>query len=99
MWAQKHSQTHELILTDVKGNVYEGLSSNFFAIRDGAIETAPLDAVLPGTIQKLVFDVASQLKIPMRYVFPNIAQVAEWEGAFITSTSRAVLPISSIYFP
>ncbi|KAF9954819.1 hypothetical protein BGZ70_010444 [Mortierella alpina] len=90
-----------LLLDDATQDLYEGLSSNLFAF-DGArqtIVTAPLDSVLKGTILKVVLAVCEEQKIPIEFKFPNLKHIDEWEGAFITSTSRLVLPIKTIVLP
>lgn len=97
-WAQKRQALESLIQDDVNeviihqnGYCYEGLSSNFFIYRHGQLETAPSDQVLPGTIQDLI---AKQHKI--HYRFPDTREIDTWQGAFITSTSRLLLPIHRI---
>eukprot|EP00158_Paraphelidium_tribonemae_P003109 Partr_v1_DN25891_c2_g1_i1_m3003 putative Aminotransferase class IV len=93
--------THEILL-HVNGDIYEGMTSNFFALsKSGTIYTAPLDKVLPGTMQELVIAACRDtLNIPLIFQFPNINQAAtEWAGAFLTSTSRMVLPIGRILTP
>ncbi|KAF9318526.1 hypothetical protein BG003_011070 [Podila horticola] len=90
-----------LLLDETTQDVYEGLSSNFFALeRDTkTVVTAPLDSVLTGTILRVVLSVCEQHQIPVRFAFPNLKHVNEWEGAFISSTSRLVLPIDTMVLP
>ncbi|KAG0005853.1 hypothetical protein BGZ80_011465 [Entomortierella chlamydospora] len=94
--------TNEALLLDNETqDLYEGLSSNFFALDRNrqTVMTAPLGSVLLGTIQKVVLNVCSAEKIPVDYTFPNLKHIDDWEGAFITSTSRLVLPIEKIVLP
>lgn len=87
-----------LLVDDDTQDVYEGLSSNFFAL-DRARRTilmAPPGTVLQGTIQKVVEFVCKAQNIPIDYTFPNLKRIDEWEGAFISSTSRLVLPIEKL---
>ncbi|KAG0205921.1 hypothetical protein BGX28_002563 [Mortierella sp. GBA30] len=90
-----------LLLDDVTQDLYEGLSSNLFVLDHArqTIVTAPLDSVLKGTILKVVLTVCEQQNIPIEFNFPNLKKLDEWEGAFITSTSRLVLPIETIVLP
>ncbi|KAF8967228.1 hypothetical protein BGZ46_000196 [Entomortierella lignicola] len=90
-----------LLLDDATQDLYEGLSSNFYAFdrKRRTILTAPLGSVLLGTIQKAVLNVCDVEKIPVHYTFPNLKHIDEWEGAFISSTSRLVLPIEKIVLP
>ncbi|KAF9916333.1 hypothetical protein BX616_004033 [Lobosporangium transversale] len=90
-----------LLLDDKTQDVYEGLSSNFFALdrQHHKLLTAPLGSVLQGTIMKVVLDVCKSENIPVDFTFPNLKNVDDWEGAFITSTSRLVLPIEKLVLP
>ncbi|KAJ3119657.1 hypothetical protein HK100_000205 [Physocladia obscura] len=80
---------HELILSDPNGNIYEGLTSNFFCvireINSIRIETAPLDHVLNGTMLKAVERVCKKLGFGFKFRFPQIRDAILWDGAFITS--------------
>lgn len=92
---------HEWILVEPQsGDLFEGHSSNFFVIqKDGSVFTAPLDRVLPGTIQKIVVDqVCPRLRIPICYQCPNLKELGSWRAAFLTSTSRWAVPISSLHY-
>ncbi|KAF9099565.1 hypothetical protein BGX23_001207 [Mortierella sp. AD031] len=90
-----------LLLDETCQNLYEGLSSNFYAFDRAtqSVVTAPLDSVLLGTILKVVLAVCEQQKIPVKFKFPNLKDIDNWEGAFITSTSRLVLPIETMVLP
>ncbi|KAJ1959191.1 hypothetical protein IWQ62_004709, partial [Dispira parvispora] len=63
------------------------------------VVTAPPGSVLLGTIMKLVLKVCEENHIPVEYRHPTLSEArnTEWWGAFITSTSRLVLPIHAIY--
>ena len=75
--------------------MYEGLSSNFFVIRsDGSLQTAPIDSVLFGTVMKRVLNDWEFSEIVFEH--PKISEIDTWKGAFITSTSRLILPIDKI---
>ncbi|GBC02041.1 hypothetical protein RclHR1_04420011 [Rhizophagus clarus] len=96
---------NEIILSDsCTHNIYEGLSSNFFAVlynpdkKEPLVVTAPLQYVLEGTILKIVKIVCERDKIDFQFWFPNANDAEQWKGAFITSTSRLVLPIELIKF-
>ncbi|KAL1926771.1 hypothetical protein VTP01DRAFT_5417 [Rhizomucor pusillus] len=100
----KLKDVNEVLLIDDAGRVYEGMSSNFFAVRvkeDGSpvLVTAPLEHVLLGTVMKIVMAVCEQHRIPIEWTFPCIqdARAGKWEGCFLTSTSRLLLPIETIY--
>ncbi|EXX76704.1 hypothetical protein RirG_030670 [Rhizophagus irregularis DAOM 197198w] len=62
------------------------------------VVTAPIHHVLEGTILKIVRMICERDKIDFQYWFPNANDAEQWKGAFITSTSRLVLPIELIKF-
>ena len=91
----KSPESNEIILSDDIGYLYEGLSSNFFVIRsDGCLQTAPLNEVLAGTIMKRVMEKWKHSEIVFEKA--RIEDAGGWRGAFITSTSRLILPIHAI---
>jgi hypothetical protein len=82
----------------------EGTQTNFFALSsDGrTLLTAPEGAVLGGTVRRLVVDeVAPALGLRVLAVPPTLAGAAGggWAGAFLTSTSRLVLPVDELLLP
>ncbi|KAF9938594.1 hypothetical protein BGZ65_012579 [Modicella reniformis] len=96
--ALEEDSNEALLIDDETQDVYEGLSSNFFALdnKRGTILTAPIGTVLQGTIQKVIQDVCSAQNIPIDFIFPNLKHIDDWEGAFISSTSRLLLPIEKL---
>ncbi|KAJ2553653.1 hypothetical protein EV175_002867 [Coemansia sp. RSA 1933] len=90
---------------------YEGISSNFFATRrripssssvDGPefrnyqLVSAPRDGVLLGTVMKLVLRICDRDGIQV--VYDPTVNFSRWSGAFVSSTSRWVLPIENIVY-
>jgi branched-chain amino acid aminotransferase len=76
------------------GSVLEGLSSNFFAVRDGTLRTEG-DRVLFGVTRSLVLEVAALvLRLDPRPVSRD--ELPAIDEAFLTSVSREVLPVVAI---
>lgn len=73
----------------------EGSQTNFYAIHDGKIYTAE-DGILKGTVRSLVLEVCQEHGIPVVLAPPSLEHIDEWEGCFISSTSRLVLGAGSI---
>lgn len=86
---------NEILMISDDGHVLEGLSSNFFGILHGHIVTAK-DGILPGITRKVVLDLANQLGIPVVYENLRVGDIPKLDEAFITSASRAVLPVTNI---
>jgi branched-chain amino acid aminotransferase len=76
------------------GAILEGLSSNFFAIKGGAIHTEEA-RVLPGLTRALVLEVAAGL-LPRADRALRQDELALAQECFITSASRGVLPVVRI---
>ena len=53
------------VLLDVNGNLAEGMGSNIFTVRDGAILTPREKFVLPGVSRQTVIDLAREEGIPV----------------------------------
>lgn len=86
---------NEAVMIDRQGVLLEGLSSNFFAIREGKVRTAG-EGVLEGITRAMVLEGVSGLGIPieMRGVTKN--DLPDLEECFITSASRGVLPVVQV---
>ncbi|TYZ67665.1 hypothetical protein PybrP1_005809 [[Pythium] brassicae (nom. inval.)] len=88
----------EVILMDPSTHaLLEGSQTNFYAIRGGTVYTAD-DGILKGTVRSLVLEVCAASGIPVELTPPSLDQVEEWEGCFISSTSRLVLGAGSIEY-
>ena len=58
--ASKPADANEVVLSSPDGRLMEGLSSNFFAVLDGAVVTAD-EGVLSGTIREIVLEASARL--------------------------------------
>lgn len=83
-----------LMVGEGKG-ILEGLSSNFFAVRDRIIWTAGQE-VLAGITRALVLEVITGLGFEVNYSPYPIDALTHLDEAFITSTSRGVLSLKSL---
>lgn len=88
------ADAYDTILLDAQDNLLEGLGSNFYAILDSELRTAR-DGVLLGIAQKIVFDVAPEI-ISLNHTPVNLADIPNLSEAFITSSSRGIVPVVKI---
>lgn len=99
-WMQQRDQfllpvgVYTGLLLDAVGNILEGVSSNFYAILSGELHTAGAE-VLPGIAQQIVFEVAPGV-LPLRLEPVNVADLPRLDEAFITSSSRGIVPVIEI---
>ncbi len=83
-----------LIVTDA-GRLLEGTSSNFFAIKGKEIWTAD-ENVLPGITRSMVLEEAEKAGYPIHLEPITVDDIPLLDEAFITSSSRGVLPVVMI---
>ena len=83
------------VLLDVNGNLSEGIGSNIFIVREGAVYTPQERYVLPGVSRQTAIDMAHKLKIPMIEKDIDLFDAYVADEAFITSTSFCICPVRS----
>lgn len=88
-------EANEGLLLDENDFILEGLSSNFFAVKQGEIWTAG-KGVLRGIARATVLQVAGREGFPLRLEAVAHTEIPTLEEAFLTSSSRSVLPIRQI---
>ncbi|HPH95970.1 MAG TPA: aminotransferase class IV [Anaerolineaceae bacterium] len=86
---------NEAIMVDEDGFLLEGLSSNFFAVLRDAVWTAN-DRVLSGITRRIVLEEVDKAGIQLHLTPVQKKDLPGCTEAFITSTSRAVLPVVEI---
>jgi branched-chain amino acid aminotransferase len=82
---------YEGIVCNSRGVLLEGFSSNFYAVKNEELWTAG-DKVLFGITQKIIFDVTHGL-LPLQLNPVTIEDLPSLQEAFLTSSSRGVVPI------
>lgn len=75
--------------------VLEGLTSNFYALLDSHIITAK-DGILLGVTRRVVLRLTQKKEIKIEYRPLRIAELPRISEAFITSSSRGVVPVVKV---
>ena len=83
------------VLLDENGNLAEGLGSNIFIVRDGALQTPREKYVLPGVSRQMTLDMAAELVIGCAERDIDLFDAANADEMFLTSTSLCILPVRS----
>lgn len=93
--AQRASAEEAILIGD--GSVREGANSSFFAVKNGAVVTHPLDDhILPGVVRDRVIGLALGAKIRVDERPLREAELFDLDEAFITSTTQGVMPVTEI---
>lgn len=89
------SNLEEVIMVDEQNHLLEGLTSNFYAVMDEIIFTAG-EGVLHGITRQVVLEIARSAGVQINLTPPGLNTIARFSEAFITSSSRGVLPVTEI---
>ena len=92
---QQGRQAYEYLLLDNERRILEGVSSNFFGVSGQTLLTAP-SGVLEGITAHLVIELARARGLEITFERLPIGQLGQLDEAFITSSTREIVPVSSI---
>jgi branched-subunit amino acid aminotransferase/4-amino-4-deoxychorismate lyase len=91
-----HEQgAHEALLCHA-GYLTEGSNSNLFAVIDGQVLTPPREQVLAGVTRDLLVSLSRGHDCAIRETPLALADVVHWSECFVTSTSRHVMPVTTL---
>jgi len=89
------NEINEVLLFNLQNEIMEGLSSNFFGVCRGVVYTAN-EGILLGITRAIVLDAAKKIPIEVCLTPVSLQEIEQLEEAFLTSASRAVLPVRQI---
>ncbi len=92
--ATRDPDIHELLMVNAAEQILEGISSNFFAVLNGVLRTAGED-VLGGVTRHFILAEAQEVLVVQLQPI-GLADLPQLSEAFITSSSREVLPVVQI---
>ena len=88
---------YEGVMRNYRGELAECTQSNLFVVKNGAALTPPLDAgLLPGITREFLFEVGADNGIPVREQVLRDTDLFEADEAFLTSTTRELVPIVQV---
>ena len=87
-------EVFEILLTN-RGRILEGMTSNFFYVRDGVLCTAGR-GILIGVTRQTVLALAKQEGIEICYKALALNELSATKEAFITSSSRGIVPVVQV---
>jgi branched-chain amino acid aminotransferase len=85
---------YEGVMRNYRGELAECTQSNLFVVKQGVAVTPPLDAgLLPGITRAFLFEVGAECGVAVREAVLHDDDLFGADEAFLTSTTRAVVPI------
>ena len=85
------------VMRNYRGELAECTQSNLFIVKDGTALTPPLDAgLLPGITREFLFEVGAENHISVREQVLHDDDLFGADEAFLTSTTREVVPIVQV---
>ncbi|HEX7356543.1 MAG TPA: aminotransferase class IV [Ignavibacteriaceae bacterium] len=77
--------------------ITEGSHTNFFAVKDDIVYTAPLsNYILSGVTRKVVLELCKENNIDFREEYINVSKIKEYDEFFITGTTTEIIPVIQI---
>jgi D-alanine transaminase len=79
------------------GMITEGTHTNFFAVKDETVYTAPKSRlILEGITRKVVLEFCEKFKIDLKEEFIEKENLKSFTEFFITSTTKEITPVTAI---
>ncbi len=93
--ALQKNQAHDALYLNPRREILESTTCNFFAIKKGTLITCCSEEILSGITRKIVLQLTNG-KIPLEKRSLHYDEIPDIDEAFLTSTSKEVLPIRTI---
>lgn len=88
---------NEAVLTNTKGNITEGATSNIFIVRSGSLATPSINSgVLPGITRSVIIDIARKIRLPVQEKVVSRRELLSADEVFLTNSLAEVLPVTKI---
>jgi len=77
--------------------ITEGSHTNFFAVKNDIVYTAPLSIyILSGVTRKVVLELCKENNIDFREEYIKVTNIKEYDEFFITGTTTEIIPVIQI---
>ena len=88
---------YEGVMRNYRGELAECTTANLFIVKGGTALTPPLDAgLLAGITREFLFEIGGESGVPVREQTLRDADLLGADEAFLTSTLRELVPITSV---
>jgi len=92
----KAAGCYDALYINRAGCITEGTRTNFFAIRGRTLVSPPKSEILEGVTLLNVISVAEKNGYEISYENIPLPAIKDFDGAFLTSTSSKIMPLSTI---
>ncbi|MEK7156893.1 MAG: aminotransferase class IV [Patescibacteria group bacterium] len=92
----KEAGAYDALLIDREGRITEGTRTNFFCMKGRTLFSPDENTILPGVTRKAVLKVAADNGFQVEQKDIRPADLQEYDGAFLTSTSSKILPVHAV---
>ncbi len=92
----KTAGCYDALCVNREGCITEGTRTNFFAMRGTTLISPPVEEILEGVTLMHVLEVAGKHGYTVAYEPIPLLSLAEYDGAFLTSTSSKIMPLSLV---
>jgi branched-chain amino acid aminotransferase len=87
----------EGVMRNYRGELAECTTANLFVVKNGTVLTPPIDAgLLAGITREFIFEIGAEAGITVREQVLKDADLFGADEAFLTSTTREVVPIVQV---
>ena len=87
----------EAILTNTKGCITEGATSNIFIVKNnGLITPSEASGILPGITRGVIIEIAKKLKISVKEKLVSRRELLGADELFLTNSLAEVLPVTKV---
>lgn len=90
------SDCYDALAIDGEGNVREGTRTNIMFVKGKTLFKSPQELILAGVTQAVVLECAKKLTLVVKERNIAYSSIAQFDGAFLTSTSVGVVPVKRI---
>jgi branched-chain amino acid aminotransferase len=89
-------KANEALLTNIKGEVIEGTTTNVFWVKDETVCTPPVRGILAGTTRAHVLRLCRKLKILSAELNIRAGDLPKVDAIFVTSCAAEIMPVSHL---
>ena len=88
---------NEAILTNTKGCITEGATSNIFVVKNkGLITPSEISGILPGITRGVIIKIAKKMRISVREKLISRRELLNADEIFLTNSLAEVLPVTKV---